>query len=113
MAGEVDLTPEVPGTSVTYVAAATAGNTYTNHGIEMIHLKVSGATAAVVVATVEGVAACNQGTVHDVTAAVATASDMLLGPYDTARFNNATTGKVTIHYDGVDTLTVAIISPSA
>lgn len=91
-----------------YVACAGGGDEFVNDGKTYIHLKNTNAATRTV--TVNSQVNCSQGFDHNVSVTVgATTGEAKVGPFPTARFNDAT-GKVQLTYDAVTNLTIAIFS---
>jgi hypothetical protein len=102
---------DVSGTSSvtpTYTACDVAGDQVANDGKILLHFKNTNASARNV--TIDSVTACNQGSDHNIVVNVpATTGDKMVGPFDAARFTNAT-GFLTWTYDAVTNLTVAVLT---
>jgi hypothetical protein len=95
------------GDSKAYVAADVAGDTFPNDGRVILHYK--NVNAAPRTATVDSVRPCDQGVDHNAPVTIAaTTGDEMVGPFDPARFNNAS-NLVSVTYDAVPGLTVAAI----
>ena len=104
-----DLTVQVislSGIVPSFAAAAVGGDAFLNSGREYFHVK--NGSAASINATLNSVAACNQGFDHDAVVAVAAGAEKLIGPFPKARFNDAAE-KVQVTYSGVTTVTVAAV----
>lgn len=95
------------GLNPAYAAAAGGGDTVANDGKTFLHVK-NGHTSAQTV-TVDSKVACSQGTDHDVAVSVPNGGERMIGPFDAARFNNAS-GALDITYSGVTALTIAAVS---
>ena len=92
----------------TYAAADVAGDQFANDGKTVLHFKNTNAAARNV--TINSVTACDQGSDHDLVVNVpATTGDKMAGPFPVARFLNSS-GFVTMTYDAVTNLTVAVLS---
>ena len=110
------LTPQKvidSGTVVTLASAAANGDEFTNSGVEFIHIQNGHASAARVVtitAQVTNVHHQQFGTVtkSNVAKVVAAGQDAFLGPFKQRAFNDQN-NKVQITYDGVTTLSVAVL----
>lgn len=104
-----DLTvqkPALTGSAVTYAAAAAGGDTFTNTGQEVLHVRTAGSP---VVVTVTAQSACNQGVVHNQQVTVPATSERAIGPFrDLKRWNTAQS-KVAVTYDQVTGVTVAVV----
>jgi hypothetical protein len=94
------------GVALTYQAATGGGDKYAA-GSGRLHVRNGDGSAITV--TIVGQQFCNQGTKHDLTYTVAGASDKILGPFDTTRFDDGT-GFIQITYSAVTSVTVAVIA---
>ena len=95
----------ISGVAETFVAASAGGDALPNNGKTWLHFKCTGGTPVTVTVTAQ--TACNQGTLHNAVGTVpATTGDIVMGPFDTYRFNNQN-GQALITYSGVTGLTVA------
>jgi len=84
----------------TYTAVdKTNGNIFTNNGKTFVHIVAAADAGATVTATFNCVNPCNYGTDHDVVEDITVGTDKMIGPFQTARYND-TDGKVTITYAG-------------
>lgn len=99
---------DLDGEDADYVSAAGGGDQFANDGKTFLHIKnTNGATRTV---TVNSQKACDQGFDHDVAVVVpATTGDMMIGPFPTARFNDAS-GFVQLTYSAVTGVTVGVFS---
>lgn len=96
------------GDSKAYVPADVGGDTFPNDGRTFLHYKNTNAAARV--CTVNSIRPCDQGQDHNEVINVgATTGDEMAGPFDPARFNDPTTGLVSVTYDAVTNLSVAAI----
>jgi hypothetical protein len=95
------------GLTLSFGAAAVGGDDFVNSGRMMLYVKNGGASPVNV--TVPSLVTCSQGSTHDVVVAVPNASEKIIGPFPKDRFNNATTGKATITYSGVTSVTIALV----
>lgn len=92
--------------AVTY-SAVTASDDFVNGGNERLHVK-NGAGAPINV-TVVSPKLCDQGVQHNLVIAVPNASDRFIGPFDPTRFNDPVTGKTTVTYSSITTITAALV----
>ena len=106
---EMDVTN---GLSATYAAASGGGDDFANDGDVFLHVKNGGAGSVTVNinsvpanASVQGIGTIP---VPDPAIAVANGTEKLIGPFPPSRFNNST-GKVSVSYSGVTSVTVAAI----
>lgn len=77
-------------------------DTFHNTGRTLLVVKNSGATDPVTV-TIKSQTTCNQGFSHDLTVTVATGATQYIGPFPTARFNDAQ-DLVTVGYSAVTSI---------
>lgn len=92
---------------------AGGGDTFVNDGVTLLRFtNTSGSPITVtVVASTDATAKCSHGFAHDVAVTVpATTGDVVIGPFPTGRFNNPTTGAVSLTYSGVTNLKVWVLS---
>lgn len=88
------------GVDATYGAVdKTNGNIFTNNGKTFFHLIVAADAGATVVATFDCANPCNYGFAHDIEVSVTVGTDVMIGPFQTARYNDVN-GKVTVTYAG-------------
>jgi hypothetical protein len=93
-----------------YAAAAGGGDDFVNNGRTFLHIK--NGSGAPIVATVDSLVNCSQGSDHNIDITIPAGSEEMCGPFNTGRFNDADS-KVSITYDGVTSLTVAAIALGA
>lgn len=93
------------GVVLTYQAAASGGDTFANSARE--RLRVHNGGGASITITIAGQKKCNQGFLHDSVTPLAAGAEILLGPFDSFRFNDPT-GKVHVAYSAVTSVTVAV-----
>ena len=100
------------GTSLTpsYASAAAGGDTVINNG--RTFLEILNGSGSPIVATVNSLVDCNQGTDHDIAITIPAGSEEMCGPFEPNRFNTSA-GLMSITYDDVTTLTIAAISLGA
>lgn len=99
--------PTLTGVGITYAAASAGGDQFVNTGYEVLNVR---ATSTPVVVTVTAVAPCDQGVLHNISVTVPAASERAIGPFrDLRRWNNATTKRVSVTYDQVTGVTVAVV----
>lgn len=97
------------GTTVTYVGAdAVNGMEFFNTGEEL--LRVKNADVAGKSVTIASPGACNQGFNHDLVVVVDASTEKVIGPFPTARFNQAT-NKVNVDFSAATSVTVAVTKP--
>lgn len=90
----------------TFAAAAVGGDTFTNDGKTIFIIKNGGGSP--VTPTFDSLLNCDQGVDHNVGTAIPTAQDGYFGPFPPSRFNNGS-GKVSVTYSGVTSVTVAAV----
>jgi len=99
---------DLDGQGATYAACAGGGDAFPNDGKTFIHLKNTNAATRTV--TVNSQRTCDQGFDHDVAVVIpATTGDVMIGPFPTARFNDAT-NLVQLTYSAVTNLTIGVFS---
>jgi hypothetical protein len=97
----------IAGLAPAYGAVA-ASDTFSNDGAVFLHVKNANAGADTV--TVVSVKTCDQGTAHNLTVNVpATTGDRMIGPFPTSRFNDPTTGLVTVQHSVTSSVTCALV----
>lgn len=97
------------GLNPAYVAASGGGDDFVNDGKTFLHVKNGGASPiTVTVATPAQVGGLD---LADVAVSVPNAGERMIGPFQTNLFN-ASTGKTSISYSGVTSVTVAAIRVS-
>lgn len=94
------------GLNPAFVAASAGGDTFTNTGREVIHVK-NGSGAAIDV-TLVGANACEFGFTHNDVVSVPAGGERIIDPTPTRRFVDKTTKKTSINYSAVANVTVAI-----
>lgn len=111
MAALTTQKPSTAGVALTYGSAAGGGDTFVNTGREFVHIKnQSGGTITVTISS--GSNKCSFGVsnaAHDITHALLTMTDAMLGPFSKDQFNDAS-GNVNITYSGVTSLTLAVLA---
>lgn len=96
------------GVTPTYVACSGGGDQFLNNGKTLIEVKNTNAATRDV--TVNSQATCSFGFDHDIVNTIgATTGDEIMGPFPTARFNDAT-GMVQLTYSAVTNLTIAVFT---
>lgn len=92
-------------------AAVSASDTFANDGTVVLHVKNAGGSPDTV--TVNSIKACDQGSTHNIVVSVpATTGDRMIGPFETARFNDPVTGLATVTHSFTTSVTVALIRSS-
>ncbi|WP_376957736.1 hypothetical protein ABNQ39_11445 [Azospirillum sp. A26] len=105
------------GAALTYAAAGVSGDSFTNTGTEVAHVKNGGGSSITV--TVK-----SRNTAPDVpgygpvskparTVAVPAGGDRLIGPFPAKAFNEASTGRVSLTYSSTTSVTAAVIAVRA
>lgn len=103
-------TAAADGTAITF-SAASASDTFANTGNERFVIK-NGSGSSINVTfdsptTCEFAAAASSA--HDLVVAVAAGAETWVGPLSMARFNDPSTGLVTVTYSSTTTVTVAVV----
>jgi hypothetical protein len=93
------------GTAITTQAASVGGDDFANDGKTFFQCTNGGGSPITV--TMVAKTACNQGTLHDGTGTVAAGATKIFGVFDRQRFNDSITGRVSVTYTAVTTVTVA------
>lgn len=93
------------GIVLTYQAAAAGGDTFSNSGREK--LRIHNGSASPITITIVGQKKCNQGFLHNALNTLAAGAEVLLGPFDSFRFNDPA-GKVHVTYSAAALVTVAV-----
>ncbi len=94
------------GLNPAFIAADVAGDTFTNTGREVVHVK-NGSAAAIDV-TLVGANPCEFGFTHNDVVSVPAGGERIIDPTPTRRFVDKTTKKTTINYSAVASVTVAV-----
>jgi hypothetical protein len=97
------------GLNPSYSAASAGGDDFVNDGRTFLHVKNGGAGAITV--TVTTPAQISGIDVADIAVSVPNGSERMIGPFPTNLFN-ASTGKASITYSGVTSVTIAAIKVS-
>lgn len=95
------------GVGPSYTAAAAGGDNFVNNGSTYYIVKNSSASPVTV--TFNSVEPCSYGFDHDQIETVAAGATKQIGPFNPKRFNDNTTGKVSVTYSAVATVTVAAL----
>lgn len=89
-------------------SAVSASDTFANDGTVFLHVKNAGGSPDTV--TLVSVKTCDQGATHNLTVSVpATTGDRIIGPFETSRFNDPTTGLVTVQHSFTTSVTAALL----
>lgn len=96
----------ITGLSPTYSTASASGDTFSNDGKTLLHVKNDGAASITV--TAAGIGKCSQGFIHDLDVTVAAGGEEIIGPFDWKRFNNDQQ-KVSLSYSDATAVTVAAV----
>lgn len=92
-----------------FASADAGGDDFNNNGRTFIYIKNGGGSP--ITATVNSRVNCSYGFDHDVDITVPAGSEELCGPFNTSRFNNASS-IASISYSDVTSVTVAVIALS-
>lgn len=99
--------PSTAGVALTYVPVSSS-DTWPNSGGEFLHVKNAGGSIDNV--AIVAVAACNQGTLHNIAVAVpATTGDRMIGPCNPIYYSDPITGLATATHSFTTTVTCAVI----
>lgn len=77
----------------------TNGNIFVNNGKTFLYFVVAADAGATVTVTINCTNLCSYGFDHDITEAITVGTDKMIGPFQTARYNDSD-GKVTVTYSG-------------
>lgn len=94
------------GITPSYVAASAGGDSFTNNGRTMLHIK-NGGTSSITV-TIVSARTCNFGFQHDLTVTINASSEKMIGPFAPERFNNDS-AMMQVNYSAVTSVTVAAL----
>ncbi|WP_041580834.1 hypothetical protein [Bacillus sp. 1NLA3E] len=97
----------INGLVKTMSSASAGGDTFTNDGNTILYVKNGGASPVTV--TVNSVAPCSQGFDHDLVVSLAAGSEISFPKLDPYRFNDLSTGLVSVSYSTVTSVTVAAV----
>ncbi len=101
-----DLTVQsiiLAGLDPSYDPANAGGDQFLNDGKTYVHIKNGGGSA--IVATFDSIAACDQGFDHNEAISIPAGEERKIAPFGKPRFND-TSGKVSISYDDVTSVTI-------
>lgn len=98
------------GLEPSYASAAGGGDEFVNTGVQALHVK-NGSGGDIVV-TIETPNAVDTLAIADRDVTVPAGEERIIGPFPTSHYNDAN-GKVQITYDGVTSLTVAVLQLSS
>lgn len=93
--------------NATYSAASAGGDTFTDTGKEVVHVKNNNAASLTV--TVDSIQACDQGADHDLPIVIPAGQEAFLPILSVARFADPTTKKVTLSWSVTPSVTFAVI----
>jgi hypothetical protein len=106
MATYTVITPDLDGEVYTLTAVA-ASDEFPNDGNTLLHVKnASGGSINVTITSVQN---CDQGVNHPVVVAVGAGAEKFIGPFNPTRFNNPSTGRVTVGYSAQTSITAAAV----
>ena len=94
------------GITPSYASAAGGGDEFANDGNTMLHLK--NGSGGTIVVTVNSLVACNQGSDHNSVTSISAGAEAMVGPFDITRFNDTSTARAAVTYDGVTSLTIGV-----
>lgn len=87
-------------------SAVAASDTFANDGAVFLHVKNGGGSPDSV--TVTSVKNCDQGSTHNLVVSVPAGQERIIGPFETQRFNDPTTGLVTVGHSFTTSVTAAL-----
>lgn len=90
-----------------FAAAAAGGDTFLNDGRTFLYIK--NGSGGAIIATIDSLVNCNQGTDHNITVTIPAGSEEIVGPFTPASRFNGDDNFSSITYDGVTSLTIAAI----
>lgn len=99
--------PVIGGAVATLVAANAGGDKFNNTGRERFRVRNGSGVSINVTFTATGSAGCPEGTLHDKVVAVAAGAEKVFGPFDPARFSDAS-NQVAVGYSAVTSVTVGV-----
>lgn len=99
----------IGGAVSTLVAASAGGDKFNNTGKERFRVRNASGASINVTFTATGSAGCPAGTLHDLVVAVAAGVEKVFGPFDPARFSDASS-QVSVAYSAVATVMVGVES---
>lgn len=95
------------GAIPSYAAANSGGDQFQNDGKTYVHIKAG--VGGVTNVTIGSQRACDQGSTHNTTVAIANSTEKMIGPFDTARYSDAN-GYVQLAYSSVTNVTIGVFS---
>ncbi len=104
----IDSSDTTTGLTPVYDAAdAGLSDEFVNNGRTFLHVKNGGGGAIVI--TVNSRLNCDQGFDHNYVVNLGAGNEAMIGSFSNPRFTNTTTGRTTVSYDSVSSVTVAAI----
>jgi hypothetical protein len=97
------------GLNPSYAAASAGGDDFANDGKTFVHIKNAGAGS--ITATIATPAQISGIDIADIAVAVPNGGERMIGPFPVSLFNTST-GKASITYSGVTSVTIAAIKVS-
>jgi hypothetical protein len=97
------------GITPAYVAAAGGGDDFVNTGVEIIHIKNGDASPHTITIVTPNLVDGDLA-VTDRAVVVPAGGEKMIGPFPTGTYNDGE-GKVSLTYDAVTSVTIAIIDP--
>lgn len=104
----VQLT-SLTGLELLFFGPNAAGNSFANNGRVLFEVKNQGVTTRTL--TFKSQRPCDQGVLHDQIVSIDPGKTRTIGPFAVARFNDQSLQTVTVLYDNIVGLTVAVYSP--
>lgn len=109
--------PSETGAALTYAAAGASGDSFTNSGKEVAHIKNGGGSAVTVTVksrnTTPDVPGYGPVAKPDRAVVIPAGGDRLVGPFPAKAFNEAGTGRVSLTYSSTASVSTAIIAVNA
>ena len=95
------------GINPAFTPAGVGGDTFTTDG--RTQLRVKNASGSAITVTVVSPQKCNQGVNHNLVVSVPAGETREIGPIEKTRFTNTTSGRVSVTYSSVTSVTVAVV----
>lgn len=114
MAQLIAQTPSETGAALTYAAAGASGDSFTNTGKEVVHIKNGGGAPITVTVKSRNTAPSVPGfgpvTKLDRAIAIAPGDDRIIGPFPQKAFSDPSTARVSMTYSSTTSVSAAIIA---
>lgn len=106
--------PSETGAALTYTAAGVSGDSFTNTGKEVIHVKNGGGSSITVTVksrdTAPDVSGYGPVSKPDRQVTISAGGDRMIGPFPQKAFNEASTGRVSLTYSSTTSVSAAVIA---